>query len=136
MEVRFGGYPVFDEMFSDGLIGKFFNGTESRAAEPAVDVNESNDSFEVLVEVPGVAKEDLSVSVEQNVLTISGKRSIPAPDGKRRIVGEISRADIARKFRLPASADIDAIRTEYANGILRITIPKKAQSKVKNIPIN
>jgi len=136
MEVRFGGYPVLDEIFSDGLFGKFFDGSNARTSQPAVDVNESNEAFEVIAEVPGVAKDDLTVSVEQNILNISGKRTLPPADGKRRIVVELSHSDVSRKFRLPASADVDAITTEYANGILKITIPKKAQSKVKNIPIN
>ncbi len=136
MEVRFGGHPVLDEIFGDGMFGKFFDGADARTAHPAVDVYESNEGYEIIAEVPGVAKEDLKVSVEQNVLTISGKRTVPSVDGKRRIVGEVSHSDVSRGFRLPATADIDAITTEYANGVLKLTIPKKAQSKSKTIPIN
>ncbi len=136
MEVKVNSRSLIDEVLNDGIFGDLFN-TRYYVHQycPAVDIDEAGDSFEVVVEVPGVAKEDLKVSIHQNILSVSGKRSASSNDGRRRIVSEISRGDFSRKFKLPSTVNVDAVTTEYTNGILRIKLPKQEQSKVKEIPI-
>jgi HSP20 family protein len=133
MELTINNRSVIDDVLNDGFFGNLFN--TSRHYCPSVDINETKDLFEVIVEVPGVPKEDLKVSIHQNVLSVSGKRSAPSYEGKRRIVSEISSGDFSRKFRLPSSVNVDAVTTEYTSGLLRITLPKQEESKAKEIPI-
>ncbi len=136
MEVQLNGRSLLDEVLNDGLFENIFN-ARSYVHQycPAVDINETKDLFEVVVEIPGIAKEDLKVSIHQNILSVSGKRPALSNDGRRRIISEISHGDFFRKFKLPSSVNVDAVTTEYSNGVLRITLPKQEQSKVKDIPI-
>lgn len=137
MEIRFNNHPVFGEFLTDDVFGNLFDSfSQNRETTAPVDINETNEQYEIIVEVPGFTREDLKVSVDQNVLSIQGKRVKQATEGKKRIVAEIGRGDVSRKFRLPAAVNLDGITTEFANGLLRIVIPKQAQARVKDIPIN
>jgi len=136
MEVRFNTHPLLDEALNGGFLENLFTTTPAtRQYCPAVDISETKETFEVVVEVPGVAKEDMKVSIHQNILGISGKRPTAPDDGKRRIVAEIAHGEFSRKFKLPASIDIERVTTGFSNGVLKITLPKLEQAKVKDIPI-
>lgn len=136
MEVQINGRSILDEALNENFFGNLFT-TASSVHQycPTVDVNETKDTFEIVVEVPGVVKEDLKVSIHQNILSVSGKRRMASNEGKRRIVAEIPRGEFSRKFKLPSSVNVDMVTTEHINGVLRITLPKQEQSKVKDIPI-
>jgi HSP20 family protein len=136
MEIQVNGRSIFDEALNDNFFGNLFTtATAIRQYCPAVDINETKDTFEIVVEVPGVVKEDLKVSIRQNILSVSGKRLVASPEGKRHIVAEIPHGEFSRKFKLPSSVNVDTVTTEHVNGILRITLPKQEQSKAKDIPI-
>jgi len=136
MDIQINNRSIFDEALNNNFIGNLFTAASSvHQYCPAVDINETKDTFEIVVEVPGVVKEDLKVSIHQNILSVAGKRQSTSTEGKRRIVAEIPHGEFSRKFKLPSTVNVDAVTTEYGNGILRITLPKQEQSKAKDIPI-
>jgi HSP20 family protein len=136
MEIQLNSRSIFNEALNDNFFGNLFTTASSiHQYCPAIDINETKDTFEIVVEVPGVVKEDLKVSIRQNILSVSGKRQIASHEGRRRIVAEIPHGEFSRKFKLPSSVNVDTVTTEYGNGILRITLPKQEHSEAKDIPI-
>lgn len=98
---------------------------------PRVDVAETDDSFLIRAELPGIDPDSIDVTVEENVLSISGERTFEvvadddatiAPRYRRR---EIREGSFARKIRLAADVDVDAVAASSSNGILEVTVPKQ-----------
>lgn len=88
---------------------------------PPVDVTENGDALLVEVEVPGVPLDDLKVSLENNLLTIRGK--------KRQEIFE-------RSFTLPATVDADRITATYDHGMLTVTLPKVERARPREITVS
>ncbi len=92
---------------------------------PAVDIVEENDRFVLHADVPGVNAEDIDVSMDNGVLSVSGQRSsekTSEENGYRRI--ERSHGRFLRRFTLPDTADAESITAKSSNGILEVSIPK------------
>jgi HSP20 family protein len=103
---------------------------------PAVDVAEETDKILVKVEVPGMDEKDLRVNFEDGLLTISGERQFERKDERNYHRIERSYGSFTRTFTLPRTVDPGAITAQYNNGVLEIEIPKKEESKPKQIQIN
>lgn len=103
---------------------------------PAVDVAEDKDKIHVKVEVPGMDEKDLKVSFEDGVLSVSGERQFERRDDREYHRIERTYGSFARTFSLPRSVDGGAIVANYRNGVLEIDIPKKEESKPRQIQIN
>ena len=101
---------------------------------PVVDIDETKDGFVVKVELPGVDKDDVSVNIENGVLTIRGEKKVEIEDKKRHRV-ECSYGSFIRSFTLPQSVKAEEIEAEYKNGILNLTIPKSEEAKPKQIDV-
>ncbi len=101
---------------------------------PVVDINETKNNFVVKVELPGVDKKDVSVNIENGVLTIRGEKKVETEDKKCHRV-ECSYGSFIRSFTLPQSVKADEIEAEYKNGILNLTIPKSEEAKPKQIDV-
>jgi HSP20 family protein len=108
----------------------------SSAWNPAVDVIEVNDRVVVKVEVPGVDEKDLRVTFEDGLLTISGERQFERKDESNYHRIERAYGSFSRTFTLPRSVDATQIVANYRNGVLEIEIPKKEESRPKQIEIN
>ena len=103
---------------------------------PSVDVSETDDSFEVHAELPGVAKDDLHVSVKDNLLTLSGeKRQEKVDDAQNYRRVERRYGSFQRSFTLPSEVETDDIKAEFSNGVLALSIPKPEAVKPAEIPI-
>ena len=102
---------------------------------PAVDVAEENDKILVRVEVPGMEQKDLRIHYEDGLLTVSGERQFERKDDRNYHRIERSYGSFTRSFSLPRSIDGAAIAASYRNGILEIEIPKKEESKPRQIQI-
>jgi len=103
---------------------------------PAVDIIEEKDSFVLRAEVPGVARKDIDVSMDDGVLTVSGERRIETQDdtdGLRRIERVSGR--FHRRFSLPEIADAERIAAKSTNGILEVTIPKLPEVQPRHITV-
>lgn len=104
---------------------------------PLVDIRETDKGYEIDVEVPAVAAEDLSVSIVDGVLTVSGERKVsePAEEGRRLHRMERRYGRFVRNFQLPDDADHDAIGAESRDGVLYLTIGKRASAVAKSIEV-
>lgn len=103
---------------------------------PPVDVLEENDRLIVKVEVPGIDEKDLRVTFEDGILSISGERQFERKDDRNYHRIERAYGSFTRTFSLPRSVDASQIVASYRNGVLEIAIPKKEESKPKQIQIN
>jgi|SRR5438874_9600923 len=105
-----------------------------RYVAPASSVIEDGDGYTLQVEMPGVNKEGLEISVENNELTIIGRRSSPTVDGT--LMHRESRSeDFRRAFELDPSIDTDKISAKIDHGVVTMTLPKAEQVKPRKIAV-
>lgn len=119
-----------------GLAAYDNNGSSVADWLPAVDIVEEKERFVLRADIPGVKADDINVSMEKGVLSLSGERhkeSSEEVDGMQRL--ERSSGKFYRRFSLPESANPEAISAKSANGILEITIPKQEQVKARKISV-
>lgn len=122
---------VFEGLLPESAISK-----SSGEWIPAVDVYEDKESVTIEVEAPGLKEEDLKVSLENNTLVISGERKFEKEENDKNYYRmERSYGSFARSFLLPDNVDAAAIKAKYKDGVLKLTLPKKAESKPQSIPI-
>ena len=103
---------------------------------PAVDIIEEKNRFVLRADVPGVNPENIDVSMDNGVLSVSGKRLAIAPDddtGVQRI--ERATGRFLRRFTLPETVDAEAIAAKCSNGILEVTIPKAPEIQARRITV-
>ncbi|HEX7154701.1 MAG TPA: Hsp20/alpha crystallin family protein [Thermoanaerobaculia bacterium] len=117
----------------------FFDEAAQQSAavwSPAVDVAEEKERILVKVEVPGMEEKDLRISFEDGMLTVSGERQFERKDDRSYHRIERSYGSFTRAFTLPRSVDPSKIVANYRNGVLEIEIPKKEESRPRQISIN
>jgi HSP20 family protein len=104
---------------------------------PAVDVYEDEHKVSLKIEVPGIDEKDIDVRVENNTLTVHGERKIEKEEKEenyRRV--ERQYGSFTRTFTLPTTVDTENVSANYDKGVLKITLPKKAEAKPKQIKVN
>lgn len=101
-----------------------------------VDIMEDGDNFYLGLELPGVARDDVRIWVEDSVLTITGEKKDNLAEKDVRRLSERRFGKFEKSFRLPRSVDVSRIEADFRNGILAITVPKSAEAKPKDIKIN
>jgi HSP20 family protein len=103
---------------------------------PNIDVAETDKQIEVTVEMPGLERGDVEISLEDNVLTIRGEKSMEADrDDKNVYVSERAYGVFLRTIELPPGVDPSSINATMQNGVLKITIPKPANAEAKKIEV-
>jgi len=106
------------------------------AWSPAVDVYDKGNEVVIHAEIPGMKKEDIDVRVENNVLTIRGKkerREEVKEEGYFRT--ERAYGTFSRSFSLPTTVDVTKIGAEYKDGVLTLTVPKAEEAKPRQIDV-
>jgi HSP20 family protein len=123
-----------DRLFSS-LFGGAYEEREGMWA-PIVDIEEDNDSIMVKAEIPGMQKEDIKVSVQSNILTITGERKHES-ETKNKTFHRVERSygKFSRMITLPTDVDSDKVKANYKDGILSITLPKPEATKPKHIDV-
>lgn len=135
----------FEEIWNWGdELGRLFWGLERhrRPSEmalswsPAMDVKEGEGELTIMADLPGVDKKDVTISVEENVLTLKGERKSEKEEKK----GDYSWKErrygfFARSFTLPKSVDADKVMAKMENGVLEIHIPKLPAARPKTVDI-
>jgi HSP20 family protein len=103
---------------------------------PPVDILEDDQNIVVQAELPGVTENDVEIRLENNVLTISGERRLEHED-KKQNVHRIERGygRFTRSFTLPAVVEPEKVQANFDNGLLTITIPRREESKSRQIKI-
>ena len=103
---------------------------------PAVDVYEDEHNVSLKIEIPGIDDKDIDVRVENNTLTVHGERKFEKEEKEenfRRV--ERSYGSFTRSFTLPNTVDVEHVLANYDKGVLKITLPKKAEAKPKQIKV-
>lgn len=103
---------------------------------PPVNIVEYEDRFELFADVPGIATEDIEVTLEKGVLVISGEREINPSEGGNLKRSECQSGSFYRRFVLPESTDPDNVNASGSNGVLTVTIPKSQPAQPRRITIN
>ncbi|OQX84044.1 hypothetical protein B6D60_09780 [candidate division KSB1 bacterium 4484_87] len=104
--------------------------------QPAVDIVETKNNFEVKAELPGLKKDDIKIQFEDGVLTLTGERKIEKEDKDKNFYRVERRyGKFQRCFSLPRNVKADEIKANYKDGILTVNIPKAEEAKAKEIEI-
>jgi HSP20 family protein len=102
---------------------------------PALDLYQNNDNIVAVVELPGLRKEGIEISLQDGTLTISGERKDEtAKDGAARTERFVGK--FRRSVTLPTRVDVSKVSATYKDGILTVTLPKAEEAKPKQIQIN
>ena len=110
--------------------------SEGARWQPAVDVFERDDVLVFRAELPGIDKEDIDVSVEDGVLTLSGTRKRDAElDDHSAYRLERSFGAFERKFSLPRGLDVTKIKAVHKNGLLEVSLPKAEEARSRKITV-
>ena len=134
----------FDDAFDDLLRGFFvrpvgYEGTQKQSA-PAqfrVEVTEGEQAYTIRAEIPGVKKEDINISIDGDQVAISAevKNEKDVKDGERVLRAERYYGKVYRAFALGQPVDESAAGAKYNDGILELTLPKKAAAQARRIEI-
>lgn len=133
-------YNPFDELFNEFSKGfwvkplAFPAGTE---VSIKVDVKEDDKSYTVRADVPGVKKEDIQVDVEGSLISLraEAKQEKEEKKGEKVVYSERSYGMASRSFSLPTEVDEKGAKAEYKDGVLTLTLPKKANGGGKRITV-
>jgi HSP20 family protein len=119
--------------------GPFATDTRAGAWTPAVGVTETKDELVLTAELPGMSEDDITIELENNVLTISGEKNEERTEGdeeRRYHVWERSYGSFQRSFTLPRTVKADAISAHFDQGVLTVTLPKAPEAKGRKIEIS
>jgi len=124
------------------MFDRFFRGFEDEEEirvttwSPRVDISETDDEYIVRAEVPGVSKDDIKVTIKDNVLTISGEKK-QEKEAKGENFHRIERVygSFTRTFTLPGAVKVDKVEAKFKDGVLTIKLPKVEEAKPKEIEV-
>jgi HSP20 family protein len=126
---------VFDSFFPSQHTDEPEESTKAVWA-PRVDLSETEDNYRIELDIPGMTRDDITISYQDNQLAISGERREEARDEDNEYVRvERSFGHFYRAFRLPKTVNADEIEAAYDNGVLTINVPKAEESKPHRIEI-
>ena len=126
-----------NRLFSTNLTRAFGDEGIGRGAwAPSVDIYENKDQIVLEAELPGMKQEDFDLSIENNVITLRGERKfekVDETDNYHRV--ERSYGAFTRSFTLPQTVSAEGASAEYSNGVLRVTLPKREETKARRIDV-
>jgi HSP20 family protein len=133
--------PFWNETWSPvtRMMEEFFNTAregDMMVWGPNVDIVENPDGYEIYAELPGVKQEDVKITLDNNVLTLSGEKKQEIKEDRDNVLRvERSYGRFERSFSLPTTVKSDGVRASYEEGILRIQLPKAETAKARQIQI-
>ncbi len=135
LPVRRFAIDPFEEF--DRMLGEFAGPLQGRTEWMSypIDLYETDSDLVLEMAVPGVRTEDLDISIEGRQLSVRGHLPESEENGRRYWLQSIPRGDVSRTVKLPAAVEVDRIRAHVADGMLVLTMPKLAESKVHKITI-
>jgi HSP20 family protein len=126
-----------NRLFSTNLTRGFGEEGIGRGAwNPSVDIYENKDQIILEAELPGMNRGDFDLTVENNVITLRGERNFEKKDDTdnyHRV--ERSYGSFTRSFTLPQTVSAEGATAEYTNGVLRVTLPKREETKARRIEV-
>jgi HSP20 family protein len=135
----FRGLSTLQDQFNRLFNESFRNHTEESALTtwaPAVDIYETPNELVVKADLPDVNEKDIDVRVENNLLTIRGERKFEKSVSEENYLRvERTYGSFSRSFSLPNTVNPEAIGAEYKNGVLTVTLPKREESKPRQVKV-
>ena len=131
----FGLHREIDRLFSEFAQGL---GPESGQANiiPSIEISETDNAVEITAEMPGLERNDVDISIDDDTLTIRGEKRVEERGGDRNVqLSERSYGVFLRMLQLPPGIDPSSVQATMSNGILRIMIPKPAKPEPKKIEV-
>ena len=138
----FRGYSRFGNLnrFMSRFLDDFAHDDEDTSIHtwsPRMEVIESDDQFELEAELPGMSKEDVKIEMHDNILTISGDKSVKREQKDHKILlCERAFGSFSRSFNVTSQIDAEKIKAEFKNGVLNLILPKVEKEKPKQITIS
>ena len=111
--------------------GQLFSGWS-----PALDLYQNNDNVVAVIELPGMRREDIEISLHDGTLTIGGERKSESSNGEKAERTERYIGKFRRSITLPTRVDANKVSASYPDGILTVTLPKAEEAKPKQIRVN
>jgi HSP20 family protein len=107
----------------------------TRAFLPTTDIFETEDALTMVLEMPGVDRENIEVSVENGVLTVEGRINFGKYEGLQPVYSEYNIGPYRRTFRISSRIDQDKIRAEMRDGVITLVLPKAEEAKARRIEV-
>jgi HSP20 family protein len=126
----------FDRFFENDMFDwSNRNYSTTNTTLPSVNIREDKEGYEVEMAAPGFSKNDFKIELNNDLLTISSEKQVnnETKEGERFTKREFSYQSFSRSFTLPETVENEKIKAKYADGILKIMIPKKEEAKPKPI---
>lgn len=137
---RYDPFNDLDDMFKGLFVRpmRFDLDVAAPQMRMKIDVTRTDDTYTVRADIPGVKKEDIQVAVDGNEVTISGeiKKETEERKGEEVLRSERYYGKVSRSFTLPHDVDEGRVVAKYADGVLKLTLPLKAQAKAKKIAVS
>lgn len=129
---------VFDDLFRSWALAPWaLLGREAGGFAPVVNVSETDKDYRVAVELAGLSKDDIEVSVHEGSLTISGEKKKEEKEERESYIRfERSYGSFTRTLPLPGAVNEDGIEARFKDGVLTVTLPKTEEAKGKRVQIN
>jgi HSP20 family protein len=126
---RPSGLSDMFQNFFDADFNDFFS---RRMSDPAANILENAENFQLELAAPGMNKDDFKISLENNTLTVSVEmEDEKREEGKNYTRKEFYYGSFSRSFTLPKIIDLDKIKADYENGVLKVVLPKKDEAKLE-----
>jgi HSP20 family protein len=130
---------LFDRLFEDFWGDRpFFSSLLENGRDqgiPTIDILEKDGEFIISAELPGLEEKDIQLKLEENQLTIKGERKLEHEEKDYRQI-EGFYGSFTRSLTLPDTVDLDKVKAEFKNGILKVTIPLKPGMRARSIPVS
>ncbi len=120
----------------DEAFRELFPAPKSRPARRGFRVQETDEAFSLKTALPGVSPEDLSIEVSDGRLKLSAARPSDAPEGYRAVRRERGKLSFERSVKFGPKVDPEGIEASFENGILTVTLPKRAEQKPRQITVS
>ena len=136
---RFDPFTDFDDLFKGFLVRPLRYDLEAPAQmNIKVDVTRTDDTYSVKAEMPGIKKDDISVSIDGSQVTIAGevKKEKEEKKGEEVIRSERYYGKVSRSFSLPQEVDEGKAQAKYADGVLNLTLPVKSKAGSRKLTVN
>jgi HSP20 family protein len=109
--------------------------TPTRAYMPTADIFETENALTVVLEMPGVSKDNVDVSVENGLLTVEGRIDFKKYEGLQPVYGEYNVGPYRRSFRISSQVDQNKITAEMRDGVITLSLPKAEEAKPRRIAV-
>jgi HSP20 family protein len=130
--IRFNRPNALTDAFQNFFDSDFVDIFNRRGIDPAANILEHPDSFELDLAAPGMKKDDFKIHLENSVLTISSEvEDSKEEESKNYTRKEFHYSSFSRSFNLPKTIDLDKIKADYENGILKVMLPKKDEARLE-----